>query len=105
MRVGIASIHHRKPSEFRVSLAHAIRANYRVCWGPLQTRKDQDVAANGTREVLKDLLSDLVRKSWNATGSIEGGRRLNRQRKLRALWADKRFADFDHNTGPTVDFS
>ena len=27
----------------------------------------------------------------------------NRQRKLRALWVDMRFADFDHNTGPTVD--
>ena len=66
---------------------------------------NQDVAANETREVLKDLLSDLVRKSWNATRFIEGGRRLNRQRRLRSLWADKQFADFDHNTGPTVDFS
>ena len=43
---------------------------------------NQDVAAIETREVLKDLLSNLVRKSWNVTRFMEGGRRLNRQRKL-----------------------
>ena len=37
---------------------------------------NQDIATNETREVLKDLLSDLVRRSWNATRFIEGGRRL-----------------------------
>ena len=35
---------------------------------------NQDVAVNETREVLKDLLSDLVRKSWNVTRFIEGSR-------------------------------
>ena len=63
------------------------------------------MAAIKTREVLNDLLLNLVRKSWNAAHFIEGGRRLNRQRKLRALWADKRFADFDHETGLAAHFS
>ncbi len=66
---------------------------------------NQDVAPNETREVMKELISDLVRKSWNATRFMEGGRRLNRQRELRSLWADKRLVDFDQKSGPTVDFS
>src|SRR5258706_10233749 len=33
------------------------------------------------------------------------GRRLTRQRKLRTLWTDKRLAEFDLKTGPTVEFS
>jgi len=49
---------------------------------------NQDVE---TREVLEDLITDLVRKRWNATRFMEGGRRLIRQRELRALWADNRF--------------
>jgi hypothetical protein len=36
---------------------------------------------------------------------MEDARRRTRQRALRALWADKRFADFDPQTGPTVDFT
>jgi|SRR5258706_1057276 len=39
---------------------------------------NQDVASNETVEVLKDVISDLVRKSWNATRFMEGGRRLDR---------------------------
>jgi len=63
-----------------------------------------DVASNEARKVLKELLRDLVRKGWNATRFMESGRRMERRRALRALWADKRFADFDPKTGPTVDF-
>src|SRR5258706_5233181 len=33
------------------------------------------------------------------------GRRLTRQCKLRTLWMDKRLAEFDLKTGPTVEFS
>ena len=33
------------------------------------------------------------------------GRRLTCQRKLRTLWTDKRLAEFDLKTGPTVEFS
>jgi hypothetical protein len=66
---------------------------------------DQEVAAAETGEALKDLITDLVRKSWNATRFMEGGKRLIRQRELRTLWADKRFAEFDLKIGPTVDFT
>jgi hypothetical protein len=31
--------------------------------------KDQDVAPNETTQILKELLSDLTRNSWNATRS------------------------------------
>ena len=34
------TLHYHLMSEWRVSLAHAIRAKHRVCWGLLQTRKD-----------------------------------------------------------------
>ena len=51
---------------------------------------DQVVAAAETRETLKDLISDLLRKRWNATRFMEGGRRSIRRLEL---WADKRFVD------------
>ena len=66
---------------------------------------DQDVATTEARDTLKGLISDLVRKSWNATRFMEDGRRSIRQRELRALWADERFANFDLKTGPSVDFT
>jgi len=66
---------------------------------------DQDVAPSETREVLKELIRDLIRKSWNATRFMEGGRRLTRQRAFKTLWADGRFADFNPKTGPSVDFT
>jgi len=56
---------------------------------------NQDVAPSETREILKELISDIKRKSWNATRFMEGVRRSDRQRELRALWADKRPVDFD----------
>ena len=66
---------------------------------------NQDIATNETRETLKELITDLIRKSWNATRFMEGARRKNRQHDLRNLWADKQLVDFDLKTGPTVDFS
>jgi len=66
---------------------------------------NQDVTPNETREVLKGLISDLIRKSWNATRFMEDGRRLKQQRTIKSLWADGKFAKFDPKTGPAVDFS
>jgi len=66
---------------------------------------NQDVAPNETRETLKDLIQDLIRKSWNATRFMEEGSRKIRQRELRKIWADKKFASFDAKTGPTIDLS
>jgi len=54
---------------------------------------DQDVAPSKTREVLKELIGDLIRKSWNATRFMEGRRRSTRQRAIKTLWADGRVAD------------
>ena len=68
---------------------------------------NQDVTRSETRETLKELLQDLIRKSWNATRFMEGGRKTTRQRELRTRWADKSCAVFDSGlkTGLTVDFS
>jgi len=71
----------------------------------LQTINDQDVVVNEAKSELERLLKDLITKSWNATRFLEGGRRMDRQRSLRSLWADGRFTDFDPKTGPTFDFS
>ena len=79
-------------------------------WAIWKTRNkcainNQDITPTETGEALKELLSDLVRKSWNATRFMEGGRRLDRQHDLCTLWADKQLVDFDLKTGPTVNFS
>jgi hypothetical protein len=79
-------------------------------WAIWKTRNksaiiSQDITPSETRETLKGLLSDLVRKSWNATRFMEGKRRLDRQHDLRNLWADKKLVDFDLKAGPTIDFS
>ena len=66
---------------------------------------DQEVTPYETAETLKNIITDLVRKSWNATKFMESGARKIRQRKLRTLWADKQFANFDHIQGPKVDFT
>jgi len=47
---------------------------------------DQDVTTNETREALKDLIQDLIRKGWNATRFLEGSRRMIHQRALQSLW-------------------
>ena len=66
---------------------------------------NQDIAPTETGEDLKELLCDLVRKSWNATRFMEGGTRLDRQHDLRTLWADKQLVDFDIKTGSTANFT
>lgn len=78
-------------------------------WAPWKSRNknaknNQDVAPSETGEILKQLISDLVRKSWNVTRFMEGGRGLDRQRELRTLRTDKRLVELDLET-PTVDFS
>ena len=60
---------------------------------------NQDVTPNETRETPKDLIADLVRKSWNAARFMESE---TRQRDLRTLRVDKQIADFDLMKGPTV---
>ena len=79
-------------------------------WAIWKTRNkfaitDQDIAPTEARETLKELLSDLVRRSWNATRFMEYGRRADRQRDLRTLWVDEKLEVFDPKAGPTVDFS
>ena len=66
---------------------------------------NQDVAPSETTQTLKSLISDLVTKSWNATRFMDDGRRMNRQRGLRRLWAADRLTKFDPERGPTVDFT
>jgi len=46
---------------------------------------DQEVTAIETDETLKDLIFELVRRSWNATRFLGGRRRSMRQRELRSL--------------------
>ena len=60
---------------------------------------------NETRETLKELIKDLIRKRWNATRLLEEGERITRQREIRKIWADKKFADFGPKSGPTFDLS
>ena len=69
------------------------------------TFSNQNVSPNETKEILKDLISSHVRNSWIETRFLEDKKKMTRQRELRALWGDKRFADFDAVPYPTVDFS
>jgi len=60
-------------------------------WAIWKTRNksamnNQEVTMIKARETLKNLITDLVRKSWNATRFMEDSRRLDRQRKLWTLW-------------------
>jgi ribonuclease HI len=65
------------------------------------TITNQDVDARETKELLKTLIEDLIRKSWNATRFMDEDRRMRRQAALRSLWADKQFVYFDPKKGPT----
>ena len=69
------------------------------------TINNQDVVPNETIEILKDMISSLIRNSWIATKFMEPTRRMKRQRKLRSLWGDGNFVDFDANPYPTINFS
>ena len=66
---------------------------------------EQEVTASETNCILKDLISDLVRKDWIATRFMVDRRKSIRRRILRSLWAGKGFADFDLKTGPRVNFT
>ena len=57
---------------------------------------NQDVTPNETRETLKELIQDLIRKA---------GTQEIRQREIRKIWADKKFASFDAKTGLTTELS
>ena len=63
------------------------------------------VAANETKQVLKEMISELVRKSWNATRFMTEEMKGSRRSDLRKLWADGSLTDFDHHKGPVIDFT
>ena len=66
---------------------------------------DLEAVPSETRDTLKELIRDLIQKSWNATHFMEGRRKLERQNAIKTLWAHGRFTDFDPKTGPSVDFT
>jgi len=68
------------------------------------TINNQDVGPNETKETLKEMLSNLIRNSWIATRFMEPRRKLIRQRKLRSLWGDGTFVNFDADPYPTMNF-
>jgi len=67
--------------------------------------QNQDVTPNETTQILKELLTDLVTKSWNATRLMEEGKRERKQKKLRKLWAEENLTKFDPLAGPQINFS
>ena len=73
--------------------------------GNKSSMNDQKVTTIEAGETLSNLISNLVRSSWNAARYMEGGRRLIQQSKLRSLWADKWLADLDLKIGPTIVFT
>ena len=79
--------HSRDSERLRILISMAVWA----IWKSRNEKSinDQAVAACLAKEVLKGLIKDLVRKSWNATHFMEGSRRMDCQTTLRALWADK----------------
>ena len=46
---------------------------------------NQDVSPNETTQLLKEMISDLVKKSWNATRFMEDGSKATRRRALQTL--------------------
>ena len=87
---------------------HTNILNSMIIWAIWKSRNkntinDQDVAPGEASSTLKDLIRDLMRKSWNATCFLEGSRRTIRQRALRALWADGHLIDYDPKIGPAID--
>ena len=60
---------------------------------------------NETTQLLKDLITDLIRRSWNETRFMDDDRKVIRQRKIRQLWAEDRLTKFDPKAGPTVNFT
>ena len=62
--------------------------------------KDKDVTPNETAQLLRELITELITKSWNATRFLEEGRKVTRQRAIRRLWADDQLTKFNPITGP-----
>jgi len=58
------------------------------------TINNQDVVPNETKEILKEMISSLIRNSWLATKFMDLTKRTIRQNKLRSLWGDGSFVDF-----------
>jgi len=65
----------------------------------------QVFSSHETKEILKEMLSNLIRNSWIATKFMEPTKRMIRQRKLRSLWGDGSFVDFEASPYPTINFS
>jgi len=85
---------------------------YMTTWAIWKSRNknaisNQDVSPIETKEILKDPISNLIRNSWIETRFMEDKKKPTRQRELKALciWGDKRFANFDAEPYPTVNFS
>ena len=66
---------------------------------------DQDVSQAETRETLRELIRDMIRKSWNATRFLVDSKKRTRRRALRVLWAHGHFTKLDPRSNPTFDFS
>ena len=67
--------------------------------------EDKNITTNKTIQALKEAIADLVRKGWNAMRFMEEKVKANRQRDLHKLWADGKLTDFDHISGPEIDFT
>ena len=65
---------------------------------------DQDISQAETREILRELISDMIRKSWNTTRFLIDSKKRTR-RALRVLWAHGHFTKLDPRSIPTFDFS
>ncbi len=66
---------------------------------------NQDVTTHKTTQTLKEMISDLVRKSWNVTRFMEEEMKESQQNDLHKLWADGSLTDFGPRTGPKVNFT
>ena len=66
---------------------------------------NRDVTPNKTTGTLRELIRELIRKSWNSIRFMEGGIRLRRQRAIKVLWAEGRLTNFDPKTGSLVDLT
>jgi len=65
----------------------------------------QDVAPNGTTQLLKGHITDLITKGWNVTRFMEEGKKITRQSTLRRLSAEDGLTKFGPITGPHVTFT
>jgi len=52
------------------------------------TINNRDVTLGETTGILEELIRDLIRKSWNLTGFMEGREKLKRQCAIKVLWAE-----------------